>query len=61
MTIVCNNKFGRRGDDGDGSGFTLHGILDDVDKHLLEKDGIKMNGNGFVGKMEVHLDVCLRT
>ena len=48
----------------DGGGrvfYTLYGILDDVDKYLLEEDGVKMNGNGFVGQMEVYLDVGLRT
>ena len=40
---------------------TLHSILDDVDEHLLEKDGIKMNGYCFVGQTEVNMDVRLRT
>ena len=40
---------------------TLHSILDDVDEHLLEKDGIEMNGYGFVGQTEVNMDVRLRT
>jgi len=34
---------------------TLHGILDDVDKYLLEKNGVKMNGYSFVGKVELDL------
>ena len=42
-----------------GGGF--HGILDDVDKHLLEEDGVKMNGDGIVGKMEADTDMSLRT
>ena len=40
---------------------TLHSILDDVDEHLLEQDGIEMNGYGFVGQTEVNMDVRLRT
>jgi len=40
---------------------TLNSILDDVDKHLLEQDGIKMNGYGFVSQTEVNMDVRLRT
>ena len=40
---------------------TLHSILDDVDEHLLEHDGIEMNGYGFVGQTEVNMDVRLRT
>ena len=40
---------------------TLHSILDNVDKHLLEQDGVKMNGYCFVGQTEVNIDVRLRT
>ena len=40
---------------------TLNSILDDVDEHLLEQDGIEMNGYGFVGQTEVNMDVRLRT
>ena len=40
---------------------TLHGILDNVYKHLLEKDGVKMNGYGFVGQTEFDLDMSLST
>ena len=40
---------------------TLHSILDDVDEHLLEQDGVKMNGYGFVGKTEFDLDMSLGT
>ena len=65
MTIVGDGERSWRGDlKGDKSlcrSDTLHSILDDVDEHLLEKDGIKMNGYGFVGQTEVNVDVRLRT
>ena len=65
MTIVGDGERSWRGDlKGDKSlcrSDTLNSILDDVDEHLLEKDGIKMNGYGFVGQMEVNMDVRLRT
>ena len=65
MTIVGDGKRSWRGDlKGDKSlcrSDTLNSILDDVDEHLLEKDGIKMNGYGFVGQTEVNVDVRLRT
>ena len=31
---------------------TLHSILDDVDEHLLEQDGVEPHGCGFVGEAE---------
>ncbi len=65
MTIVGDGERSWRGDlKGDKSlcrSDTLYSILDDVDKHLLEQDGIKMNGYGFVGQTEVNMDVRLRT
>ena len=65
MTIVGDGKRSWRGDFKCDKSLcrpdTLHGILDDVDKHLLEKDGIKMNGYGFVGQTEVNMDMRLRT
>ena len=75
MTIVGDGERSWRGDfKGDNSlcripadaptrslSDALHRILDDVDKHLLEQDGIEMNGYGFVGQTEVNIDVCLRT
>ena len=75
MTIVGDGERSWRGDfKGDNSlcripadaptrslSDALHSILDDVDEHLLEKDGIKMNGYGFVGQTEVNMDVRLRT
>ena len=65
MTIVGDGERSWRGDlKGDKSlcrSDTLNSILDDVDEHLLEKDGIKMNGYGFVGQTEVNMDVRLRT
>ena len=39
----------------------LHSIFDNADEHLLEQDGIEMNGYGFVGQTEVNMDVRLRT
>ena len=48
MTIVGDSKYSWRGDFKTDKSLchsdTLHGIFDDVDEHLLEKDGIKMNG-----------------
>ena len=65
MTIVGDGERSWRGDlKGDKSlcrSDTLNSILDDVDEHLLEKDGIKMNGYGFVGQTEVNMDARLRT
>ena len=65
MTIVGDSERSWRGDfKGDKSlcrTDTLHSILDDVDEHLLEQDGIEMNGYGFVGQTEVNMDVRLRT
>ena len=65
MTIVGDGERSWRGDlKGDKSlcrSDTLNSILDDVDEHLLEKDGIKMNGYCFVGQTEVNMDVRLRT
>ena len=65
MTIVGDSKYSWRGDFKTDKSLchsdTLHGIFDDVDEHLLEKDGIKMNGYGFVGQTEVNMDVRLRT
>ena len=65
MTIVGDGERSWRGDlKGDKSvcrSDTLYSILDDVDKHLLEQDGIEMNGYGFVGQTEVNMDVRLRT
>ena len=64
MTIVGNNEFGWRGRDGDVTFplvHTLYSIFCDVDKYLLEKNGVKMNGYGFVGQTEVNMDVRLRT
>ena len=40
---------------------TLYGILNDIDKHLLEKNSIQMNGYSFVSEIEVNFDICLRT
>ena len=62
MAVVGNNKFGRTCSDGDVAiaialTNTLHGILDDVDKHLLEEDGVKVNGDGFFGQKELYTDV----
>ena len=65
MTIVGDSERSWRGDlKGDKSlcrSDTLNSILDDVDEHLLEQDGIEMNGYGFVGQTEVNMDVRLRT
>ena len=65
MTIVGDGERSWRGDFKCDKSLcrsdTLNSILDDVDKHLLEKDGIKMNGYGFVGQTEVNMDVRLRT
>ena len=65
MTIVGDGERSWRGDFKCDKSLcrpdTLHSILDDVDEHLLEKDGIKMNGYGFVGQTEVNMDVRLRT
>ena len=65
MTIVGDGERSWRGDFKCDKSLcrpdTLHSILDDVDEHLLEKDGIKMNGYCFVGQTEVNMDVCLRT
>ena len=61
MPVVGDGERGRRGGfDGDKSlchSDTLDSILYDVDEHLLEKDSIKMNGYGFVGKLEINKDV----
>ena len=75
MTIVGDGERSRRGGFKDDKSLcripadaptrslsdTLNSILDDVDEHLLEQDGIKMNGYGFVGQTEVNMDVRLRT
>ena len=65
MTIVGDGERSWRGDFKCDKSLcrpdTLHSILDDVDEHLLEQDGIKMNGYCFVGEMEVNFNVCLRT
>ena len=65
MTIVGDGERSWRGDFKDDKSLcrsdTLYSILDDVDEHLLEKDGIKMNGYCFVGQTEVNMDVRLRT
>ena len=65
MTIVGDGERSWRGDFKDDKSLcrsdTLNSILDDVDEHLLEKDGIKMNGYGFVGQTELNMDVRLRT
>ena len=75
MTIVGDGERSWRGDFKDDKSLcripadaptrslsdTLNSILDDVDKHLLEQDGIEMNGYCFVGQTEVNMDVCLRT
>ncbi len=65
MTIVSDGECRRRSNCKDYETIlianALHSILDDVDEHLLEKDGIKMNGYGFVGQTEVNMDVRLRT
>ena len=65
MTIVgdgeCSRCGGFNGDKSLCRTDALHSILDDVDEHLLEKDGIKMNGYCFVGQTEVNMDVRLRT
>ena len=39
----------------------FHGILDDVDEHLLKENGVKVNGYGFIGKLEVNTNVSLCT
>ena len=65
MTIVGDGERSWRGDFKDDKSLcrsdTLNSILDDVDEHLLEQDGIEMNGYGFVGQTEVNMDVRLRT
>ena len=66
MTIVGDGERSWRGDFKCDKSLcripdTLHSILDDVDEHLLEQDGVKMNGYGFVGQTEVNMDVRLRT
>ena len=65
MTIVGDGERSWRGDFKCDKSLcrpdTLHSILDNVDEHLLEKDGIEMNGYGFVGQTEVNMDVRLRT
>ena len=63
--IVGDGERSRHGDfKGDKSlccSDALHSILDNVDEYLLEKDGVKMNGYGFVGKTEFDLDMSLGT
>ena len=65
MTIVgdgeCSRCGGFNGDKSLCRTDALHSILDDVDEYLLEKNGVKMNGYGFVGQTEVNIDVRLRT
>ena len=65
MTIVGNDERSWHDDfKGDMSlcfPDAFHCILDDVYEHLLEKNGIKMHGYGFVGQSEVNMDVRLRT
>ena len=37
---------------------TLNTVLDDIDEHLLEEDGIQVNGNGFISELEVQTNTC---
>ena len=37
--------------------YTFYAILDDIHQHLLEEDGVEVNGYGIVGEMKVETDI----
>ena len=40
-----------------GRCYTFNGILHYIDEYLLEKSGIEANGSGFIGEVEVQMDL----